>query len=469
MWFRVFHALAALGFVLAAITSLAAQDAPPAEESSATGAAFAVHGIHLDVRAKSAEQARDAAFREAPRRAWPKLWARLTGAGEAAAPGMSDAALDAMIDSIEVQEERFGDGRYIATLGVVFDRVRAGRRLPAGARVLQSRPLLLIPVLKEAGAVSTLDPDSEWFAAWREFGSDSSVIDYVKPQGTPGDRILLGAWQTKRDDRAIWRSALSKYRADNVLIAEADMRRSYPGGPIIATFVARHGPDARILDSFQLTAGGPAEAAAMMQRAVKRMDGLYASALQDGTLRADDALSLALAPIETAADQLDDGFEAGQSVTASVVTATAESWRRIETVLNDVPQIEQAALDVLDIGGTSTVRIGFIGSYEGLRYALDRRGLRLEPGEAGYRLRPRIDGEAPLSPPVSAGGTPGAVPAPPEAPAVGAPGTAPPGARPAPAEPQERPGNRQPDAAERPEPAAPAEEGAPQSLLPDSQ
>lgn len=448
MFSKAIHALAAAGFLLAAMTALQAQDAAP-KESAAAGAAFSVQDIDLDVRAASVDRARDAAFREAPRRAWPILWARLTGGDESGAPRMSDAALDAMIDSIEVQQERFGNGRYIATLGVVFDRVRAGRRLPAGARVLQSRPLLLIPVLREAGATSTLDPDSDWFAAWREFGAGTSVIDYVKPQGTPGDRILLGAWQTRRDDRALWRSALSRYNVDNVLVAEAQLVRSYPGGPVRATFVARHGPDARILDVFELSAGGPAEVPGMMTDAVRRMDGLYAGALQDGTLRADNALSVALAPIEEAAAELDDGFAAGQSITATIATPTAPGWQRVEAVLDSVPAIEQVVIETLEIGGTSLIRIGFAGRYQDLRYSLDQRGLRLEQGQAGYRLRARPEGEAPLPPP-------GAGPAP---------GTTPPAAGPAPAAPP--PGALPGSGPADEPPPPPADEDGPQSLLPD--
>ncbi|MEM8825654.1 MAG: hypothetical protein AAGD40_01835 [Pseudomonadota bacterium] len=405
MWFRPVFALAACALVILVVGALRAQegaaDAETAapDEPAAAGAAFAVEGIPLDVKADTVLEARDAAFREAPRQAWPRLWSRLTGRDVDDAPILGDAALDAMIDSIEVETERFGNGRYIARLGVIFDRVRAGRRLPPGARVLQSQPLLLVPILTDAGATSTLDPDTGWFQAWQDFSSGSSVIDYVRPQGTAGDRILLGGWTARRDDRAAWRLALARYEANNVLTAEARLDRSYPGGPILATFAARHGPAGVELERFTMRAEGPADLPTLFADAVKRMDAIYARALQDGTLQADEALSLALAPIAAPAPEIDDGSGAPRTLIANVLTPDPVSWGGIAERLDQVPIIDRIVLESFALGGTSEVGIVYRGSYEALRLALDQRGLRLEPGEAGLRLRPRSAGEAPLAAP----------------------------------------------------------------------
>ncbi len=453
MVYRWLAALAALLIGALALTSSFAQEengsAAAAASEDTGGSAFAVSGIRLDVRAKSVEAARDAAFREAPRQAWPRLWARLTGRDAKQAPALSDAALDAMIDSIEVESERFGATRYIATLGVVFDRQRAGQRLPAGARILQSRPMLLVPMLIDAGAMTTADSDSPWYQAWQRFGGGSSVIDYVKLKGSAGDRVLLNGWQTGRGNRNLWRTVLSSYTADNVLVAEARLNRSYPGGPVAADFVARYGPDSRELERFSLRAASPAGVPEMMETAVKRIDGIYARALQDGTLQADDSLSLALAPIAAPPSEIDDGFRAGASLTATLVTPDAYAWSSVKAILDVMPQIEQAILETLSVGGTSRLRINYGGSFEGLRYALDQRGLRLEPGEAGYRLRRRIEGEAPLAAPVAA------VPAPPAAPQPG-------GATPSAAGPAD---GRVPIAVPPP-PAPPTDNDTPESLLP---
>src|SRR5688500_12131395 len=83
--------------------------------------AFTVGGLDVDFYGKTTDEARYAAYRDAQRRAWKQLWARMTGSPVGAAPTMGDSALDGMVAGIEVEAERFSGRRYIARLGVVFD------------------------------------------------------------------------------------------------------------------------------------------------------------------------------------------------------------------------------------------------------------------------------------------------------------------------------------------------------------
>ena len=384
----LFTCLASFAFAAAALS----QDSTPAPQ----GTAFVVSGIELDVRAERTEEARDAAFREAPRRAWPRLWARLTGEPADSAPEMSDAALSAIIDGIEVEEERFGGGRYIASLGVAFDRQRAGRRLPASARVLQSAPMLLVPLLVEGGASTTYDPESPWYTAWIDVAPEESVIDYVRPRGAAADRIMVNAWQAVRGDRELWREVLGRYQASNVLTAEARLIRSYPGGPVTGRFVARYGPDGEVLDRFTLRAGSTGELSAMMDRAVSRMDAVYARALERGELQADEAFQVAETSITAPPVEIDDGFVRAESIEADVPTPTAASWSAIERAAASVPGIERLTLARLEIGGTSSVRIRSSIELPQLRAALDRRGLRLVGGGGNFVLRQRRPDDPPL-------------------------------------------------------------------------
>lgn len=391
-------ALAALVAVVA--VPLLAQDAdrpePPAEAPAAGGSAFLVGDIDVDVVAGSAEAARVAAFREAARQAWPQLYARMTGVAASGAPKLPDSAIEAMVSGVEVQEEHFSDKRYVGKLGVVFDRVRAGERLPANARVLQSAPMLLLPVLADGGVTSVYEGRSPWLQAWSRFGTDSSPISYVRAGGNASDALLLTGWQARRDNRGLWRSILSRYGAENVLVAEADLDRTYPGGPIIGTFLARHGPDSEVLTRFRLRAGAAGELDAMLDTAVRRIDSAYARALQSGVLRADPTLTLALEPLSVS--PLLDPAEAPGSMgtTVNVATPDAASWHVIEAALGGVPEVDSLTVLGLSIGGVSQVRINHVVDYAMLRYALDQRGWRLN----GSQLRRRAEGEAPLPRPV---------------------------------------------------------------------
>lgn len=395
--------LAALPFL---ITRGSAQEPAP----DVAGEAFSVSGIEVDYYADTSEEAREAAFRAAPRQAWPRLWARLTGDSVEDAPSMSDAALSAMIDAIVIEDERFGNGRYIATLGVSFDRQRAGRRLPAGARVLQSEPMLLIPVLSEAGALSTFDPESEWYQAWREGPGGRGVVDYIIPSGSAEDRIVLNGWQATRGNRRLWRSAFGRYGADNVLTAEARILRTYPGGPITGTFTGRYGPDARPLGSFTLTASSPGEYLDMLGTAVNRINAMYVQALEEGMLETEEALRVNLAALNMPAVEIDDGFEGLGSINVSVPTPDATSWERIESALGSMPGVENFTLTSFAIGGMTQIELRYSGSEDELRGALSRRGLFLAGGPGNYRLA-QGGAPSPTGPNTGEGGVPSQAPA----------------------------------------------------------
>lgn len=385
----------------AAAAALALQEeaslpGPDAAELSG-GAAFTVGGIELDYRASSVEAAREAAFREASRRAWPRLWARLTGGSAESAPQLGDAALDGMIGGIEIERERFANGRYIASLGVVFDRRRAARRLPETARILQSRPMLLVPLLSDAGVTGVFEQESQWNAAWGRFGASSSLIDYVQAPGNLGDQILVNGWQARRSNRDLWRTLLARYRAENILVAEARLRRNFPGGPIDADFYARHGPDSVLLDQFSLRASAPGELADILDEAVRRIDGAYAEALQDGRLRADDSLVIELAPLLVPEEEIDEPEE--RALIVSVVTPDDATWLSLQTLVSSVPAVSAIDSEQLNIGGLTSAVIRYDGDYERLRRELDRRGVRLEPGDRGLRLRRRVAGDVAIAAP----------------------------------------------------------------------
>src|SRR3954467_1750345 len=114
---------------------------PPIDSSSS----FEVGGIEVDVVAADSEKARQEGWREAQRKGWKMLWAKTHGSADA--PALNDSALDAMVSGIVIEQEQIGPKRYIATLGVLFDRSRAGQLLGIGGVVHRSAPMLVIPVM----------------------------------------------------------------------------------------------------------------------------------------------------------------------------------------------------------------------------------------------------------------------------------------------------------------------------------
>src|SRR6185295_14450804 len=104
-------------------------------------------------------------------------------------------------------------------------------------------------------------------------------IDYVRVSGMGVDPLLVNAAQPERPGRGWWRNLVDLYGAADILVAEVQLQRLYPGGPARARFIARHGPDNEIIGGFTLTATNSDGVSAMMAEGVRRMDELFTAAL----------------------------------------------------------------------------------------------------------------------------------------------------------------------------------------------
>jgi hypothetical protein len=371
---------------------------------TAASADIEFKGITVDVQGKSAEDARANGWREAQRKAWEKL----------KGPKLSDSQLDGIVSAIVIERERLGPRRYIATLGVVFDRQRAGSYLGGGAQAVRSAPLLLIPVQESGGAYITFEQRNPWQRAWAEFNPGQSRIDYVRLSGAGGDSLLVNFGQTGRRSRAWWRLTLDQYGATDVLMAYARIDNQFPGGPVRATFTARYGPDNRPLDSFTLKADNPDAVPAMLAQAVERMDQIFTGALASGKLRPDPTLRLgAGGVIDPAIQQLIDigraaqarrsaaaalesgsaprieaqtitGIEPGEAVarniTVQFATPDAAAFDSALGAVRGAGGVRGVGVTSTAIGGTSVMSVTFAGSLDELAAVLEARGFSVRRG-----------------------------------------------------------------------------------------
>jgi hypothetical protein len=280
--------LASFGLGTAVFAQLESGDRgiPPIDSAST----LEIGGIKVDVAAKDAESARLAGWRLAQRQGFAKLWARMQRRPESEAPRLPDSTLDGIVSSIAIEEERIAPGRYIASLQILFDRSRSAALLGAEGPVRRSAPLLLIPVLVSGGTATTVELRNPWQRAWAEYRTANSAIDYVRISGQGIDPLLATAAQVRRPGRAMWRNLVDFYGAADVLVATAQVRRLYPGGPSVATFTGSFGPDRELLGSFTLRAESSADLPRMMAEGVQRMDALYTSWLASGGLNPDPSL-----------------------------------------------------------------------------------------------------------------------------------------------------------------------------------
>lgn len=371
---------------------------PPIDSAST----YEVTGIKVDVSADAADAARYEGWREAQSRGWKALWAKINGRPQSEAPNLPDSVLSTMVSGVIIEEEEIGPNRYIATLGILFDRARTGQLLGgAQGEIRRSAPMLVIPVMLTGSSFQSFESRNEWQKAWARFRTGNSPVDYVRPVGTGIDPLLLNVEQTRRPGRGWWRLLLDQYGAADVLVPEVQLKRLYPGGPVIGTFAARHGPDNKLLGWVILRVERSTLLPRLLDEGVRRIDAIYAAALQNGGLVPDPSLIVIEPPapqevaeqIEEANAVTDNLAQNGQIPTGptqtfsiQVETPTAASVGQAELSVSRIGGVTSAITTSLALGGTSVMRVTFSGDAATLQSALQAQGWTVQGSGAVIRI-----------------------------------------------------------------------------------
>jgi hypothetical protein len=361
-----------------------------------------ITGIHVDVGGPDAQSARYAGWRTAQRLGFRALYAKMHRVPINQAPNLPDSTLDQIVSSINVEREQIGPNRYIADLGVLFDRARAAEFLGVeGGQVRRSVPMLLIPVIVTGGTETSVELRNAWQRAWAQFRTSQSPIDYVRVSGMGVDPMLVNAAQTKRPGRGWWRSIIDLYGAADILVAEVQLQRLYPGGPARARFIARHGPDNEIIGGFTLTASNSDGVPAMMAEGVSRMDELFAAALASGRLTRDSSLDLPPPPILPELPEVPVARPAaGNAYQVQISGKDVNIYNFAMAHLRTLPGILSATPQQINAGGTSYVLVSYRGGIAQLAAALTARGWIVETsGGNVVRMRSSSDKPPALPPP----------------------------------------------------------------------
>ena len=350
---------------------------------------FEILGVDVDVAADTGEHARIEGWRRAQSIGWRMLWARTHNRPLSEAPTLSDSVLNSIVSGIVIDNEQIGPNRYIARLGVLFDRARTGQMLGVSGDIQRSAPMLVIPVMTTGSAAYSFEFRNDWQRAWAQFRTANSAIDYVRPSGSGIDPLVLNYAQTQRRGRGWWRMLLDQYGAADIVVPELDLRRLYPGGPAVGIFTAHYGPDNLFIGRFQLSARNSAEIPAMLNEGVRRLDILYAQALQQGLLRPDPTLIIVqppLPPLPPAQTETTLPEEMGAQVAASattsfniqVATPDAGAVQQAEVSVSRASGVTSAITTSLALGGTSLMRVTFVGDSAALQAALQAQGWQVQ-------------------------------------------------------------------------------------------
>ena len=366
-----------------------------------------ITGIHVDVGGTDAQSARYAGWRIAQRQGFKVLWAKMHNLPIGQAPNVPDGTLDQIVSSVNVEREQIGPNRYIADLGVLFDRARAAEFLGVeGGEVQRSVPMLLIPVMVSGGTATSVELRNAWQRAWAQFRTSQSPIDYVRVSGMGADPLLVNASQVGRPGRGWWRNLLDNYGASDILVAEVQLQRLYPGGPARARFIARHGPDGQIVGGFTLTAPNSDAIPGMMAQGVQRMDQIYAQALAAGALSRDPSLNQ---PPPPPVPELPPEVKpvakpaASNAYQVQVSGGDVSMYNFAMAHLRTLAGVESATPQQINPNGTSYILVKYRGDISQLAGALSARGWAVETAGTVVKMH-------------SSSGKPPALPPPPVAP-----------------------------------------------------
>lgn len=354
---------------------------------------FEVDGVSVDVTGKTSEEAREAGWRLAQRKAWQMLSKRLGQSGAL----VPDSTLNGLVSGIIVENENIGPDRYVARLGVTFSRARAGPLLGVAGGGFRSPPMVVLPIEWTGGVGEAFEQETGWRQAWARFRTGNSAIDYVRPAGTGPDSLLLNAGQAGRPGRGWWKAVLDQYGASDVLIPTVHLYRQYPGGPVIGHFEARYGPDDRLAGSATLRVANADGIDALLDAGVKRIDSIYQDALKGGILRTDPGLAYqptptpTPTPIDLDALPLVNGGAAtapqGTSIDVQFDTPDAAAVNAGEAALRAIPGVGSAATTSLAMGGVSVMRVTYAGDQGALAAQLQARGWQVQSGPGALRIR----------------------------------------------------------------------------------
>ena len=376
-----------------------------------------IGGIHVDVGGQSGIEARYAGWRMAQRDGFKALWAKSQGRPLSEAPNLPDSVLDGLVSSVVIEREQIGPNRYIADLGILFDRARAGELLGVGGVASRSAPMLLIPIMTSGGAPTAVELRNPWQRAWASFRTAQSPIDYVRVSGMGIDPLLINAAQVRRPGRGWWRNVMDLYGAANVLVAEVDLHRLYPGGPAVAHFTGSFGPDRQLLGSFTMTAKDSADMPRLMAEGVHRMDDMFAAALANGIVRGDQSLITQPPPPPIEEATLDTPRAATATTTASAFTLqlvltspNAGALGAAVAEIRSIAGVTAVSEPGAGAGGKTVLSVTFLGDGAAFAAALRARGFAADSSgnsvraARGTATAPAANSSPPPPPPAPGGG-----------------------------------------------------------------
>lgn len=186
---------------------------------------FEVRDVAVDVTAKTAAAAREAALADGEATAFRRLLERLTlSEDHDRLPQFGPGEISPYVSDFAVSGEKTSAVRYLARLHFRFkpEEVRELLR-DAGVQFAEtpSKPVLILPVYQPASGLVLWEDPNPWRDAWNQRQSGGGLVRLVLPLGDLGDINALSVQQAVRGEVAALGKLAERYRAGDTVVAYA--------------------------------------------------------------------------------------------------------------------------------------------------------------------------------------------------------------------------------------------------------
>jgi len=336
---------------------------------------YSVSNVRVDERATDEVSAKGVGIAKAQREALRTLLERLTlRTDHGKLPAVTDSIVRSSLRDFAVSEEKFGGGRYLATLNVRF-KSEAVRTLIGGLGIpyaeVASRANLVLPVYENAGSRLLWDEPNPWFDAWLRREPPTGLLPLVLPLRDLSDISEISAEQAVAGEAARLDAVAKKYKAFGVYVALGQLSVDPVSNvPVLNVTMTQHQPGEPARDttrSFQGREGS--DIAGLFDWAVEEMiAGLEESWKSDNLQQS--------------------GSE--QRIRVFVPIVRLGDWLAVKRKITGVPSVRQMDVARLSIR-EAQVDVTFLGEPEQLRRALALKDLDMsyELERGGWVVRPR--------------------------------------------------------------------------------
>jgi hypothetical protein len=349
--------------------------------------------VRVDATADNVAAAREAARADGQRRALAQVVDRLSGSADSAKLSkLDDKTITDMVESFEVANERMSAVHYLADYTFHFRSskirrlVHSADRAPADANNQPAdtsskyaeasskpaaaedlgKPLVVLPVYKEAGRAVLWDSPNAWREAWLQRSAGSGAARLAVPLGDAADLAIIDAGRAEEAAPDALTAIAHQNGGDEAIVALAAARRE--GDQLVGLDLSiKQYRSGRLTDahSRRLEANSGENADDFLRRAADTVADEIANASKKGSMPRSDLQA---------------------SLAASVPIGSIAEWVRVRDRLALAPAVRKVELLSLN-RHEAKIQIKYVGGPDQLRSSLAQVNLGLDGSDPIWRLQ----------------------------------------------------------------------------------